>query len=214
MNCGVVCVLCRTSEENKITGPLSTKEEVTAHQNCLLYSSGLFCRNTPDFDDLFGFSAKDVLSEQQRGRRLSCSKCKKKGATVGCETKACKKSYHYPCAIQAKAQTFEDQVNGKFGLHCVHCQKTQSHASSEEGLYDDLPSTSTRNPKRKLDFGDRQKEKKDRRRSRLIILDESTDSDVTDAGEPIAMFGPIESDLEENTNSQNALVSLKSHYVN
>ena len=32
----VSCVLCNRSEETKITGPLSTQDEVTAHQNCLV----------------------------------------------------------------------------------------------------------------------------------------------------------------------------------
>ncbi|XP_072300029.1 uncharacterized protein phf11 [Eucyclogobius newberryi] len=195
-----VCVLCQRSEENKITGALSSNGDVTAHQNCLLYSSGIFCRYSPAFDDLFGFSAEDVLSERQRGLKLGCSKCKKKGATVGCEVKRCKKSYHYPCAIQAQAQTFEDKKNGRFGLHCFHCRdksKTVSNLSSDFG-FDDLPSTSAHNPKRKLDFSDRQEEKNPLKRTRRILSDESTDSDATDAGEHMA---PIESDLEENDNS-------------
>ncbi|XP_028852408.1 PHD finger protein 11 isoform X2 [Denticeps clupeoides] len=66
----VRCVLCKIAEENDVTGALATKEDVTAHQNCLLFASGTYCRNTPDFDDLFGFSVEDVKREEQRGRRL------------------------------------------------------------------------------------------------------------------------------------------------
>ncbi|KAK1903348.1 PHD finger protein 6 [Dissostichus eleginoides] len=66
----LLCVLCQRSEQTKITGALSTKDDVTAHQNCLLFSSALFCRNTPQFDDLFGFSVDDVLNEVKRGRQL------------------------------------------------------------------------------------------------------------------------------------------------
>ncbi|XP_055005642.1 PHD finger protein 6 [Boleophthalmus pectinirostris] len=202
----VSCILCQRSEENKVTGVLSTKEGVTAHQNCLLYSSGLFCRNTPDFDDLFGFSATDVLSEHRRGLKLTCNKCKKKGATVGCEISTCRKSYHYPCAIQAKAQTFEDQFNESFGLYCFGCQKTKSRTSSEMALSDeDLPSTSTRNPKRKLSFNDREEEIRAPRHSRRIMSIESTDSDQTDAGENTGLISPLQSDLDENTNSQELL---------
>ncbi|XP_038863109.1 uncharacterized protein LOC120058488 isoform X2 [Salvelinus namaycush] len=114
----VQCVLCQTSEENRTTGPLSTKGSVTAHQNCLLYSSGIICQNSPEFDDLFGFSVEDVLIELKRGNRLICYRCKKKGATVGCEVKRCKKSYHYPCAVRDGAQNFDDHREEKFTLYC------------------------------------------------------------------------------------------------
>lgn len=110
----VECVLCKKCEETKVTGALSTKDEVTAHQNCLvnihivsfqretpascsrtckpfsgignerlfvltrvsvfgsfqLFSSGLVCSSSPQFDDLFGFSVGDVLAEVKRGSKL------------------------------------------------------------------------------------------------------------------------------------------------
>lgn len=189
----VVCVLCQRSEEDQVTGALSTKEEVTAHQNCLLYSSGLFCRESPQFDDLFGFSARDVLSEKQRGRKLSCSKCKKKGATVGCETKRCQKSYHYPCAVQAGAQTVEDKENGLYKLYCLRCKK------SKLGLHDDGSNSSSASSrsKRKLDFSNCQEEKKAHKHARRIVSDDS-DSDATNADGEMAMFAPLESDVEEH----------------
>lgn len=37
----VSCVLCVRSEETEVTGPLLTKEDVTAHQNCLVISNAL-----------------------------------------------------------------------------------------------------------------------------------------------------------------------------
>ncbi|XP_021453584.2 PHD finger protein 11 isoform X3 [Oncorhynchus mykiss] len=115
----VQCVLCLTSAENRTTGPLSTKGYITAHQNCLLYSSGIICKNSPEFDDLFGFSVEDVLKELKRGNRLICYRCKKKGATVGCEVKRCKKSYHYPCAVRDGAQNVDDHTEEKFTLYCL-----------------------------------------------------------------------------------------------
>lgn len=126
----VFCVLCQRSEETEITGALSTKQEVTAHQNCLLYSSGIYCRDSPEFDDLFGFSVDDVLDEVRRGRLLVCKKCKKKGATAGCEVKRCKKSYHYPCAVQDGAKIIENASKGKYGLYCLkHRQENQNNGS-------------------------------------------------------------------------------------
>uniref|UniRef100_A0A3P9JFU0 PHD-type domain-containing protein n=1 Tax=Oryzias latipes TaxID=8090 RepID=A0A3P9JFU0_ORYLA len=127
----VSCILCQRSEETEVTGALSTKQlkistkhqdtvmiDTTAHQNCLLYSSGIFCKNSPEFDDLFGFAVHDVLEEVQRGQRLKCPHCRKRGATAGCEIKKCKKSFHYPCAVEHGAKVVEDQVDGKYGIYC------------------------------------------------------------------------------------------------
>lgn len=50
-----------------------------------------------------------------------CKKCKKKGATAGCEVKRCKKSYHYPCAVLEGAKTVEDGDKGKYGLVQLNC---------------------------------------------------------------------------------------------
>lgn len=189
----LVCVLCRTSdEEDQITGTLSTKQDITAHQNCLLYSSGLVCRESPQLDDLFGFSVSDVLKEIKRGSKLKCHKCDKKGATVGCENKRCKKSFHYPCAVKAGAHNVDDITTGSFVLYCGRCKKTKL------GLPDDDSNSSNASPhnhKRKLDLNGRQEEKKAHKRSRRIDADDS-DSDLTDAGEEMG-FPPLESDDEE-----------------
>ncbi|CAL8322740.1 unnamed protein product [Merluccius merluccius] len=79
-----------------------------------LYSSGIICENSPDFDDLFGFSAEDVKLEAKRGSRLKCDHCGKSRATVGCEVRRCTKSFHYPCAVQGGAEHVDDETNGKF----------------------------------------------------------------------------------------------------
>ncbi|XP_014020131.2 uncharacterized protein phf11 isoform X2 [Salmo salar] len=124
------CVLCKGSEENLTTGPLSTKDSVTAHQNCLLYSSGIICQNSPELDDLFGFTVKDVQNEMRRGNRLICYRCKRKGATVGCEVKCCQKSYHYPCAVGDRAHNVEDRIAGKY---TVYCQKHNPELAASNG---------------------------------------------------------------------------------
>lgn len=43
-----------------------------------------------------------------------CSFCQKKGATVGCEERACRRSYHYFCALCDDAAVEIDQVNGVY----------------------------------------------------------------------------------------------------
>ncbi|CAL1582014.1 unnamed protein product [Knipowitschia caucasica] len=206
------CVLCRGSGEDITTGPLSTKGEVTAHQNCLLYSSGLFCHDSPLFDDLFGFSVKNVLSEKQRGLKLTCSHCKKKGATVGCEIQRCKKCYHYPCAIEAGAKTFEDKKKGTFGIYCRCCWEKKSLKSVLTSSDEDQPGTSGRNPKRKLDFGDRQERKTPCKIRRILSSNETEDSDVTDAEDQMGWLPPLDCSPEEvNQNEQRQSNRSPSH---
>uniref|UniRef100_A0AAQ4RTA9 PHD-type domain-containing protein n=1 Tax=Gasterosteus aculeatus aculeatus TaxID=481459 RepID=A0AAQ4RTA9_GASAC len=91
-----------------------------------LFSSGLVCSSSPQFDDLFGFSVGDVLAEVKRGSKLMCSRCQLRGATAGCEVRRCKKSYHYPCAVQHKANVVEDADKGKY----VRCPSSAKHLFS------------------------------------------------------------------------------------
>ncbi|XP_034429512.1 histone-lysine N-methyltransferase 2A isoform X4 [Hippoglossus hippoglossus] len=201
----VSCVLCKRSEETTTTGALSIKDEVAAHQNCLLFSSGIYCRDSPLFDDLFGFSVEDVLKEVTRGRKLRCSKCKKKGATAGCEVKSCKRSYHYPCAVQEGAKDIEDQVKGSYGLYCFQHQQPQNTQSN--GLVKGINSNSSEpgtsnNPsgagstKRRLSL-DELEESPSKRKCKgqtFKITENSSDSDMD-------LFAPLESDIDESANS-------------
>ncbi|XP_058510786.1 PHD finger protein 6-like isoform X3 [Solea solea] len=145
----VKCVMCQRSEETSVTGPMSTKDGLTAHQNCLLFASGLYCKNTPEFDDLFGFSVEDVRDEVNRGNKLTCRKCKKRGAAAGCEVRRCKKSYHYPCAVEDKAKITEDPKGGLYGLFCPeHYPQPQGGAKNdgaENGMDSDSAVAGTSN---------------------------------------------------------------------
>ncbi|XP_061580141.1 uncharacterized protein LOC133446208 isoform X2 [Cololabis saira] len=116
------CGLCSRAEETSTTGPLGRKGGVTAHQNCLLFSSGIFCTNSPEFSELFGFNEEDVKLEVKRGHRLMCKHCGQRGATAGCENGRCKRSFHYPCAVEGESRPFEERVTGRFGLYCSNCK--------------------------------------------------------------------------------------------
>ncbi|XP_063190158.1 PHD finger protein 11 isoform X1 [Chroicocephalus ridibundus] len=64
------------------------------------------------------FDVASVLKELKRGKRLVCNFCRKKGATVGCEERACRRSYHYFCALCDDAAIETDEVNGVYRVFC------------------------------------------------------------------------------------------------
>jgi len=35
-----------------------------------LFASGIYCKNSPTYDDLFGFAVEDVIEERRRGKKL------------------------------------------------------------------------------------------------------------------------------------------------
>ncbi|KAK2839994.1 hypothetical protein Q5P01_013734 [Channa striata] len=214
----VSCALCSLSIETTITGPLSNTNPIAAHQNCLLFSSGIYSQNSPEFDDLFGFSVEDVRKEVKRGAQLKCSECKKNGATVGCEVKRCQKSYHYPCAVEGGAEIIEDSASETYQVYCPKHRKnnpTTSENSNEAGpskltcvfftdktrarvnSSDSNSSSSQSRSKRRLRFNDELKEMPKKRR----ISDCSSNSDENETTTESQLIAPLESDLDESANS-------------
>lgn len=127
------CGFCHLAMESRKTGPLLQKEDTAAHENCLLFSSGLVTQSTPEGDDLAGFSVEGVKKEINRGRKLHCFRCKKSGATVGCEVKKCKRSYHFLCALKDNAKKEEDMDRGLFRIYCeIHKSKIPEDAIDDK----------------------------------------------------------------------------------
>ncbi|KFQ52337.1 PHD finger protein 11, partial [Nestor notabilis] len=80
-----------------------------------LFSSGFVESEEYNPDNLdLRFDVASVLKELKRGKRLVCNFCRKKGATVGCEERACRRSYHYFCALCDDAAIETDEVNGVY----------------------------------------------------------------------------------------------------
>ncbi|XP_078515543.1 G2/M phase-specific E3 ubiquitin-protein ligase [Lissotriton helveticus] len=111
------CVLCGRTEDcpekygEKKTYP---EENLTLHYYCLLLSSGIWQRGEED-EGIYGFLPNDIRKEVARSKRLTCTFCRKKGASIGCVGHRCKKSYHYPCGLQ-KECIF--QFMGSFASFC------------------------------------------------------------------------------------------------
>uniref|UniRef100_A0A8C8SMB8 PHD finger protein 11 n=1 Tax=Pelusios castaneus TaxID=367368 RepID=A0A8C8SMB8_9SAUR len=114
------CAFCPADEECAIMY-IAEKQNLAVHQDCLLYSSGFVEseEHNPENQDT-RFDVASVQSEIRRGKRLMCNFCRKKGATVGCEIKTCRRSYHYFCALCDDAAL---ETDGSQGIYRVFCPK-------------------------------------------------------------------------------------------
>ncbi|RMC07147.1 hypothetical protein DUI87_16603 [Hirundo rustica rustica] len=112
------CAFCSEGEAGSVMY-IATERDIAAHQDCLLFSSGFVESEDHNPENLgIRFDVSSVLKELRRGKRLVCNFCRKKGATVGCEERACRRSYHFFCALCDDAAVETDQVNGVYRVFC------------------------------------------------------------------------------------------------
>ncbi|NXX35660.1 PHF11 protein, partial [Nicator chloris] len=108
------CAFCSEGEAGSVMY-IATDRDIAAHQDCLLFSSGLVESEDHNPENLgIRFDVSSVLKELRRGKRLVCNFCRKKGATVGCEERTCRRSYHFFCALCDDAAVETDQVKGTY----------------------------------------------------------------------------------------------------
>ncbi|NXH26633.1 PHF11 protein, partial [Myiagra hebetior] len=108
------CAFCSEGEAGSVMY-IATEKDIAAHQDCLLFSSGFVESEDHNSENLgIRFDVASVLKELRRGKRLVCSFCRKKGATVGCEERSCRRSYHFFCALCDDAAVETDQVKGVY----------------------------------------------------------------------------------------------------
>ncbi|GCB83864.1 hypothetical protein scyTo_0024124, partial [Scyliorhinus torazame] len=77
-----------------------------------LFSSGTVQLTNSSRKDFGDFDIKTVIQEIKRGKRMKCTLCSQIGATIGCEIKACIKTYHYHCAVEDRAKFIENLDRG------------------------------------------------------------------------------------------------------
>uniref|UniRef100_A0A3P9LBK7 PHD finger protein 6 n=1 Tax=Oryzias latipes TaxID=8090 RepID=A0A3P9LBK7_ORYLA len=119
------CAFCRANRDKECGQLLvSDSQKVAAHHKCMLFSSALVTSHA-DGDTIGGFSIEDVKKEIKRGNKLMCSSCHRPGATIGCDVKTCRRTYHYYCAVKDKAQVKE---NPSQGIYLVYCRKHRDAA--------------------------------------------------------------------------------------
>nr|WGG27189.1 SETDB2-PHF11 [Gulo gulo luscus] len=122
------CALCPKDIEYSVLY-FAQSENIAAHENCLLYSSALVeCEDPDPCNKDRNFDVESVKKEIYRGRKLKCAFCKKGGATVGCDLKACNKSYHFFCAKNDDAVLQTDKSRGIFKVFCKqHASLNNAH---------------------------------------------------------------------------------------
>ncbi|XP_009997373.1 PREDICTED: PHD finger protein 11 [Chaetura pelagica] len=115
----ITCAFCPEGEAGSVMY-IAKEENIAAHQDCLLFSSGFVEAEDYNPENLdVRFDVASVLKELRRGKRLVCNFCRKKGATVGCEERACRRSYHYFCALCDDAAVETDGANGVYRVFCT-----------------------------------------------------------------------------------------------
>lgn len=67
--------------------------------------------------DLMNFLPKDIKSEIRRCAKLSCSFCKKRGASIGCCNQKCKKKFHLTCGFANKCTSNFEKYESYCDLH-------------------------------------------------------------------------------------------------
>ncbi|XP_063295486.1 G2/M phase-specific E3 ubiquitin-protein ligase [Pelobates fuscus] len=124
------CMLCgRQDDCPEKYGEKKTLHNLTLHYNCLLLSSGIWQRGEED-EGLYGFLLDDIKKEVNRAKKMKCCLCKNRGASIGCVTPRCKKSYHYPCGVE-KECIF--QFTESFRSYCWDHRPVQLVTSSQVG---------------------------------------------------------------------------------
>nr|XP_034958588.1 PHD finger protein 6 [Zootoca vivipara] len=123
------CGFCHAGEEeNEARGKLHifNAKKAAAHYKCMLFSSGTVQLTTTSRAEFGDFDIKTVLQEIKRGKRMKCTLCSQSGATIGCEIKACIRTYHYHCGVQDKAKYIENMSRGIYKLYC------KNHSGNDE----------------------------------------------------------------------------------
>lgn len=76
-----------------------------------------FCRAPQVY--FVGETAMNLEAELDRGSKIKCTNCGKKGAALGCYAKSCRKSFHVPCAyniIECRWDCVGSQLSLVLGL--------------------------------------------------------------------------------------------------
>ncbi|KAM4694241.1 PHD finger protein 7-like [Discoglossus pictus] len=99
-----VCALCgRVEDDLEKYGErlIDMKSKLSVHYYCLILSSGLW-QEGEEKDGFYGFLMNAVKKEVKRAAKLTCTVCKRKGASISCNYQNCRRNFHFPCGQENK----------------------------------------------------------------------------------------------------------------
>ena len=88
------CLTRQCSSQRRKAGAV---QEFFGHTLCLLWSPEVYVNPRGEF--------QEVENAYRRSRRLVCSLCGARGATLGCKVRRCGRSFHIPCAMLSSEAT-------------------------------------------------------------------------------------------------------------
>ena len=107
-------------------------EIYSAHYFCLLFAPALNQKGE-DEEGIKGFLPPDILKEWRRGGRLRCHYCDKTYATIGCNHKSCKKTYHLYCGMKHGTH---QEFCGTYASYCpAHKPQQEIYKSKDKSVF-------------------------------------------------------------------------------
>ncbi|XP_075055181.1 uncharacterized protein LOC142141018 [Mixophyes fleayi] len=144
-----LCAFCHKGAVTEKTGEMlkAPDEEIMAHYNCVLFSPAVVSSESGSQNIFGGFDITTVKKEIKRGNGLKCVYCYEYGASVGCDIKSCKNTYHFICVEEAGGKCIEDLDNQLYIAYCDRHKDTEQAGVANNELDDGphlraLPSTS------------------------------------------------------------------------
>ncbi|XP_039006571.1 protein BREAST CANCER SUSCEPTIBILITY 1 homolog isoform X2 [Hibiscus syriacus] len=137
------CAFCLSTEDSEATGEMVHYYEgrpvpqgynggskvIHSHKNCTEWAPNVYFEND---------KAINLEAELSRSRKIKCSCCGLKGASLGCYEKSCRKSFHVPCAkLVSQCQWDTDNFVMLCPLHPsskLPNEKSESQGSSKRSV--------------------------------------------------------------------------------
>ncbi|KAM9245424.1 PHD finger protein 7-like [Leptosomus discolor] len=99
------CMLCRRAEADpEVYGHKVVKHGLCVHFFCLLCANDLYQQADVEVG-LLGFLPEDITHTICLAVQKVCFVCGQRGATITCRQTGCRRTFHFPCAVEGECVT-------------------------------------------------------------------------------------------------------------